>query len=156
MSLLQIEALNAVFPTKAGPLHAVNDVSLSVRPGEVLGIVGESGSGKTVTCLSVVGLLGPRAQLSGNIVFNGKAIPAARIPHLGESERLSVSMIFQDPSSSLNPVRTIGSQIAEVLVYGRGFDRAKAGAENLALLGKVGIPEPESRMRAYPHQLSGG
>jgi peptide/nickel transport system ATP-binding protein len=95
-------------------------------------------------------------MLSGSIAFDGRVLPVTGIPRLRQSQRLPVSMIFQDPATSLNPVRTVGAQIAEVLIHGRGFDRRSAETEAISLLTKVGIPDPAGRMRSYPHELSGG
>jgi len=156
MSLLALENLNVAFPSRNGLLQAVKSVSFAVDKGEILGIVGESGSGKSVTCLSLVGLLGHGSQVSGTLSFDGKTNAIADLPRLSHGQRPSIGMIFQDPAAGLNPVRTIGSQIAEVLRFGRGMDGAAARRETIALLDRVGIGEPDARFGAYPHQMSGG
>lgn len=156
MSLLSLDNLNIAFHSRHGLHRAVDDVSLTVGRGEILGVVGESGSGKSVTCLSLVGLLGHGAEVSGRMTFEGKGHEIADLPRLAHGARPSIGMIFQDPAASLNPVRTIGSQIAEVLRFGRGMNRKAARAEAVALLDRVGIKDPEARLSAYPHQMSGG
>jgi len=154
--LLELDNLNIAFPSRNGPHQAVQNVSLRVGKGEILGIVGESGSGKSVTCLSLVGLLGHGSAVSGNLRFDGQSHAIADLPKLDHTTRPSIGMIFQDPAASLNPVRSIGSQITEVLRFGRGMDRRAARTEAIALLDRVGIGEPEARLAAYPHQMSGG
>ncbi len=156
MALLTVENLSVQFPTATGPLHAVNDVAFSVGEGEILGIVGESGSGKSVTCLSLVGLLGHGAHAAGTMDFGGVRQDIAAIPKQEHGRRPSISMIFQDPASSLNPVRTIGAQIEEVLRFGRGMDGRTARRHAVELLDRVGISQPDARLAAYPHQMSGG
>ncbi|QQR38081.1 ABC transporter ATP-binding protein [Devosia rhizoryzae] len=156
MPLLALENLSIAFPSRNGFHWAVEDVSFSLGKGEILGIVGESGSGKSVTCLSLVGLLGHGSQVSGTMRFDGQVHAIADLPRLSVDQRPSIGMIFQDPAASLNPVRTVGSQITEVLRFGRGMDRRAAQAEAAALLDRVGIREPEARLRSYPHQMSGG
>jgi oligopeptide/dipeptide ABC transporter ATP-binding protein len=137
----------------------VDGVSFDVRAGETLGIVGESGCGKTVTSLAVLGLLPqpPARIMDGSSVRLGDTelvgAPDARMRALRGNE---ISMIFQEPMSSLNPVFTVGDQIAETLRLHRGMDRAGARAATIALLDEVGIPDPERRVDEYPHQLSGG
>ncbi|HEY4201273.1 MAG TPA: ABC transporter ATP-binding protein [Devosiaceae bacterium] len=156
MALLTVKNLSVQFSTAAGPLHAVNDVGFSVGAGEIVGIVGESGSGKSVTCLSLVGLLGHNAQATGTMDFDGVRREIAAVPKQDHRHRPSISMIFQDPASSLNPVRTVGAQIEEVLRFGRHMDGGTARRHAIELLDRVGITEPEARLAAYPHQMSGG
>lgn len=156
MSLLTLDNLSIAFPSPHGPHQAVDDVSLCVGKGEILGIVGESGSGKSVTCLSLIGLLGHGSEVSGTMGFDGERFEIADLPRLKHGQRPSIGMIFQDPAASLNPVRTVGSQIVEVLRFGRGMDRKASHAEAVALLDRVGIREPEARLQSYPHQMSGG
>jgi peptide/nickel transport system ATP-binding protein len=156
MPLLDVENLSVAFSTPAGSLHAVNDVSFSVGEGEILGVVGESGSGKSVTCLSLAGLLGHNTKAHGTMRFSGASHKIADLPTLERSRRPSISMIFQDPAASLNPVRSVGSQIQEVLHFGRGMDGTKARAQAIELLERVGIGQPEARLASYPHQMSGG
>lgn len=152
--LLSISQLSISIDRPDGPILPVRGVSLSVRPGETLGLVGESGCGKTLTCLSVLGLLKPPVRLAGGkIALHGRDLtdPAERT-----FRHQRVGMIFQNPLSCLNPVRTIGWQVAETYRLRTRAPRAKARREAVALLERVGIPEPGRRARDYPHQLSGG
>ncbi|MBS0548691.1 MAG: ABC transporter ATP-binding protein [Proteobacteria bacterium] len=156
MSLMSIDNLRVRFPSAAGTVFAVNGVSLSIEPGEILGIVGESGSGKSVTCQSLMGLLGPRARASGRVTYDGRSVEIGEIVALRRAGGFPAAMIFQDAVAGLNPIRTVGSQIAEVFRYGRGLSPAEAGRRTVAGLAAVGIRDPEQRVKAYPHQLSGG
>ncbi len=155
--LLVVSDLHTTFETPRGPLPAVCGVSFSVAENQTVGIVGESGSGKTVLARTVMGLQPIRGvTLSGSVLLNGKEIvnrPHDELRHMWGSE---VAMIFQDPMTSLNPVRRIGDQIAESLQVGIGIKRKEARARALELLVQVGIPSPEDRFDAYPSQLSGG
>jgi dipeptide transport system ATP-binding protein len=157
MALLSLRNLTVEFKTSRGFFRAVDRVSLSVEKGEVLAIVGESGSGKSVAMLAVMGLLPHTARVTADeISFDGKDIMA-----LSPAERRAISgkdmaMIFQEPMSSLNPCFTVGFQITESLRTHMGMDKAQAQARAISLLEEVGIPSPESRLSAYPHQLSGG
>jgi oligopeptide/dipeptide ABC transporter ATP-binding protein len=154
--LLTVRDLHVAFDTEDGVVHAVRGVSFEVARGGTLGIVGESGCGKSVTCLAVLRLLPPHARVSGRIGFDGSPLDAldARAMDALRGER--IAMIFQDPSASLNPVHTIGAQIAESLRLHRGMARGEAAAEAARLLDRVGIPEAKRRLASYPHQLSGG
>lgn len=155
--LVDIQNLRLSFFTPAGEVKALGGVSIRMKPGDVLGIVGESGSGKSVTAYSLMGLVPhPGRIVGGAIEFDGR-----RIHELSESDlrRLrgnEISMIFQDPMTSLNPVFTIGSQIREVVRLHTSKDRRAASERALELLRLVGINEPEKRLRQYPHELSGG
>ena len=156
MPLLSIEDLRVRFPSPAGTVHAVNGVDLAVEKGEILGVVGESGSGKSVTCLSLMGLQGPRARMSGRVTFEGDTVDIGQMVALRRAGRFPAAMIFQDAVAGLNPIRTVGSQIAEVFVYGRGLPAREAAERTIDLLAAVGIREPAERVKAYPYQLSGG
>ena len=152
MSLLSVADLAVSF----GPTRVLEGVSFDIAEGEVLGVVGESGSGKSMTALAIMGLLPEHGRAAGRIVFEGRdllALPEREMQRL-RGER--VAMIFQEPMSSLNPVFTIGEQIAEVLRRHRGMDRRSAHNEAVALLKLVEIAAAERRVDEYPHQLSGG
>src|SRR6185369_12471536 len=155
--LLEIEDLHVDFPTQVGVMHAVDGVSLTLDEGEVLGIVGESGYGKSVTMLALLGLVAfPGRVRAKRIGFAGRDLPS-----LSDAERRKVigkdlAMIFQDPTTSLNPCFTIGFQLTETLRLHMGMDDKQARRRSIELLEQVGIPAPESRLAAYPHQMSGG
>lgn len=155
-ALLDVQHLSTRFSTGQGIVHAVDDVSLSVAAGKSLGIVGESGSGKSVLARSIMRLNPPRTVATGTIDFAGLALHTLSRKDLASLWGSRVSMIFQDPSTSLNPVRRIGHQLTEVLMIHLGMTRNAAKSTALELLNKVGIPEPERRLRSYPHELSGG
>ncbi len=157
--LLSVRDLRAWFFTDQGIAKAVDGVSFEVREGETLGIVGESGCGKTVTSLALLGLLPePPARLmdGSSVRFRGQELVGADEKQLRALRGNEISMVFQEPTSSLNPVFSVGDQIAETLRLHRGMDRRAARAEAVRLLGEVGIPEPARRVDEYPHQLSGG
>ncbi|MES2941596.1 MAG: ABC transporter ATP-binding protein [Pseudomonadota bacterium] len=157
MALLEIENLSVEFPSQNGVMHAVEGVSLSINEGEVLGIVGESGSGKSVTMMALMGLVSyPGRVRADKLRFAGHDLLALS---QGERNKLvgkDVAMIFQEPTTSLNPCFTVGFQLAETLRLHLGMDRKAATKRSIELLEQVGIPAPESRLKAYPHQLSGG
>jgi dipeptide transport system ATP-binding protein len=157
MALLEIENLHVEFPSQHSVMHAVDGVSLSVEAGEVLGIVGESGSGKSVTMMALMGLVAFPGKVSADkLRFDG--IDLLELSR-GERNKLigkDVAMIFQDPTTSLNPCFTVGFQLAETLKLHLGMDGKTARKRCIELLEQVGIPAPESRLKAYPHQLSGG
>jgi oligopeptide/dipeptide ABC transporter ATP-binding protein len=154
--LLEVRDLDVFFDTEEGTVHAVRSVSLAVHAGETLGIVGESGCGKSVTCHSVLRLIPPNGEIRGEIHFEGRDLLALGPADLEKVRGRDIAMIFQEPASSLNPVHTVGSQIAESLVLHRGMSATQARAEALRLLDRVGIPEARRRLGEYPHQLSGG
>src|SRR3954467_116741 len=157
MPLLEIENLSVAFPSRNGIVRAVDGVSLTLEKGEVLGIVGESGSGKSVGMLALMGLVPyPGRVQADRLLFEGRDLQT-----LSERERRAltgkdVAMIFQEPTTSLNPSFTIGYQLAETLRIHEGMDRKAARRRVIELLEQVGIPAPEKRLSAYPHQLSGG
>ena len=157
MALLEIDNLSVDFPSKNSVMHAVDGVSLSLEAGDVLGIVGESGSGKSVTMMALMGLIAFPGQVKADTLrFDGHDLlslsPAERSKLTGKD----VAMIFQDPTTSLNPCFTIGFQLAETLKLHMGLDAQAAKNRSIALLEQVGIPAPESRLKDYPHQMSGG
>jgi len=155
--LLDIQHLSVVFDTEEGLVRAVDNVSLHVNPGETLCLVGESGCGKSVTCHSILRLHPPNGRIvAGTILFEGVDLLTLDGEELDRLRGRDIAMIFQDPQGALNPVHTIGSQIVESLELHRGLRGAAARAEARRLLEEVGIPEPEQRLREYPHQLSGG
>ncbi|MBM4183275.1 MAG: ABC transporter ATP-binding protein [Gemmatimonadetes bacterium] len=157
--MLAVRDLRAWFLTDQGVAKAVDGISFAVREGETLGIVGESGCGKTVTSLAILGLLpNPPARLmdGSSVSFRGQELVGAEEKRLRALRGNEISMIFQEPMSSLNPVFTVGDQIAETLRLHRRMDRKAAHGEAVRLLDEVGIPEPGRRVDEYPHQLSGG
>ena len=158
-TLLTVSDLRTWFHTDQGVARAVDGVSFDVRAGETLGIVGESGCGKTVTSLSVLRLLPEppaRIEEGSSIVFDGEELLRASDERMRALRGNDISMIFQEPMSSLNPVYTVGSQITEALRLHRGMDKSTARTEAIRLLGEVGIPDADRRVDEYPHQLSGG
>ncbi|GGI48368.1 peptide/nickel transport system ATP-binding protein [Agromyces flavus] len=161
-TVVSIDGLGVSFATDAGAVKAVEDVSLSVERGEVVAIVGESGSGKTVTAKTILGLLPETATTSGAVVLSNRAGTAEQDVVSLSRDRLrairgsDVAMVFQEPSTALNPVYTVGWQIMEgLLAHGR-LSKKQARAKAIEILGKVGIPDPEHRVDHYPHQFSGG
>ncbi|MGE3260177.1 MAG: ABC transporter ATP-binding protein [Bacteriovoracia bacterium] len=156
--VLEVKNLRTAFRTENGELIAVDDVSFSVKPGQTVGIVGESGCGKSVTSLSIMGLIpSPPGRIAGGqILFKGKDL--VKLP-AGEMRKIrgnDISMIFQEPMTSLNPVFTIGNQIMEAIQLHQKLNKKDARAKAIEMLKLVGIPAPESRVDDYPHQLSGG
>jgi oligopeptide/dipeptide ABC transporter ATP-binding protein len=156
--LLRVENLRTWFDTEAGTLRAVDGVSFSMSRGEVLGVVGESGSGKSVMARSILRLVQcpPGRYAEGRIVFEGEDLLEKSERQMRDVRGDRISMIFQEPMTSLNPVLTIGFQIAEALRLHRKLDWRAAGRESIELLRQVGIANPERRAGEYPHQLSGG
>ena len=145
------------FFTPAGEVKALNGVSISLNEGEVLGIVGESGSGKSVTAYSLMGLTAhPGKLISGELNFNGHQVEKMSEKEMRKMRGNEVSIIFQDPMTSLNPVYTIGNQIEEVILLHTDKDKAQAKERARELLELVGINEPDKRLKQYPHELSGG
>jgi peptide/nickel transport system ATP-binding protein len=156
--LLRVENLKTHFHTRDGIVRAVDGVSFEVMPGETLAIVGESGCGKSVTSMSILRLLPmPPARIAdGRIEFDGRNLLELSEPEMRKVRGNAISMIFQEPMTSLNPVLTIGRQIAEALVLHRGMSQKEATARAIEMLRKVHIPEAERRITQYPHELSGG
>jgi len=142
--------------THRGPAYAVRDVSFTLERGETLGLVGESGCGKSITAMALMGLLPESAQVSGSIRFEGEELTAKSDAAMGDIRGNRIGMIFQEPMTALNPVHTIGDQVAEPLRLHRGMAAAQARKEAIALLDRVGIPDAARRIDAYPHQFSGG
>jgi len=158
MPILDVKGLETVFRTRGGEVHAVNSVDFDLRPGELLGVVGESGSGKSVTMMSLLRLLpSPPAEMrNGTVMFDGQDLLKISQEELRQVRGSKIGFIFQDPMTSLNPVYTIGFQLAEPLRAHLGMSKAQARARSIELLQLVGIPDPERRIKDYPHQFSGG
>jgi oligopeptide transport system ATP-binding protein len=155
--LLSVRDLVTVFPSAAGAAVAANGVSFDLRAGETMGLVGESGSGKSVTCRSILRLVPEPGQIvAGSVLFRGLDLLTVSRHELRSLRGAEISMIFQDPMSSLNPVYPVGDQIMEPLRIHRGMARKSARTEAVALLDRVGIPSPRERLESYPHELSGG
>ena len=155
--LLEIKKLCTEFRLASGVLKAVRSVDLSVEPGETLALVGESGCGKSITAASIMRLVPPPGRIaSGAILFQGVDLLKLSQEQMRGIRGNRIAMVFQDPMTSLNPVFTIGHQVAEGLRMHRGLTGAEAEREAVAMLAQVGIPAPEERLRDYPHQLSGG
>ena len=156
--LLKVSNLAIEFDTDEGRVRAVDDISFSVKPGETLGIVGESGCGKSVTALSLMRLLPqPMGQIAnGSIEFEGKDLAQAPIKEMEKIRGARIGMVFQEPMTALNPVKTIGKQLIESLLLHTKMRTEKAIQSAVAMLDRVGIPSPDIRMGEYPHQLSGG
>ena len=155
-SLLNISELRIAFDQRGHTSEVLHGVDLQLARGESIGLVGESGCGKSVTWLGVLGLLGQQARVTGSVKFEGRELLGLSDAELSQVRGRKIAMIFQDPSSSLNPAQRIGAQIAESLSLHRGLRGAQAQAEVLALLDQVEIPDAKRRMGAYPHELSGG
>ena len=155
--LLEVTNLRTQFPTRAGLVKSVDGVSFSIGEGELLGLVGESGCGKSITALSIMRLISKPGKITnGSIKFKGEDLTAATDERLREIRGNDVAMIFQDPMTSLNPVFTVGEQIAEALRLHRKLDKKKAWEAAIQAMREVSIPSPERRVNDYPHQLSGG
>ena len=156
--VLEVAGLETVFDTRDGAVHAVNGVSFSISPGELVGVVGESGSGKSVTMMSLMGLLpSPPARISGgSILYRGREVRSMSGRELRALRGGEIGFVFQDPMTSLNPVFTVGFQLMEPLRAHLGLSRAEARVRAAELLALVGIPDAARRLEDYPHQFSGG
>jgi peptide/nickel transport system ATP-binding protein len=155
--LLQVDTLRTSFASRGGPLVAVDGLSFSVEAGETVAIVGESGSGKSVTAMSILRLLkSPPVQYSGQVMFEGRDLLAVSEAEMRQIRGARISMIFQEPMSSLNPVLTVGNQIAEAIRLHQKVSPRQAMERAVELLTLVGIPIPERRINEHPHKLSGG
>jgi len=154
--VLDVRGLSVTFTTESGTVSAVDNVDLTLAPGEIVGIVGESGCGKSVTAMSLAGLLPRTARVSGSARLQGTELIGAPESVLRAARGQSIAYIFQEPMSSLNPVLTVGRQVGEVLQVHEGLSRKQARARAVELLTLVGIPSPLQRVDNYPHQLSGG
>ena len=157
MALLDVKDLRTSFRTEDGIVKAVDGVSFSVEKGQTLGIVGESGCGKSVTCLTIMGLNPKKNTItSGEALWKGQDLLTMKASALRQIRGSEISMIFQDPMTSLNPVHTIGRQLEEAILLHRDVTKKSARARSLELLKAVGIPRAEQRIDDYPHQFSGG
>jgi oligopeptide transport system ATP-binding protein len=157
VALLEVKNLRTTFRTEDGPVTAVNGLSYTLEPGETLGIVGESGSGKSVSALSIMRLLAKNSTVSADrMSFEGENLPDLSEADMRKIRGHKIAMIFQDPMTSLNPVLTIGEQIAEAVRLHLGLDKRESRDRAIEMLRKVRIPSPENRLGDYPHQFSGG
>ncbi|MEE9213374.1 MAG: ABC transporter ATP-binding protein [Thermodesulfobacteriota bacterium] len=156
-NLLEVKNIRTYFEVDEGEIKAVDDISFQLKQGETLGIVGESGSGKSVTALTIMRLLAETAQIeSGEISFFGRDLVKLPIPELRNIRGKEISMIFQEPMTSLNPVFTVGSQIMEAILTHQNVSKSEAKDRTISLFREVGIPDPEERIYSYPHEMSGG
>jgi len=157
MALLEVKDLHTYFKTKRGIIRAVNGVSYSVEAGKTLGIVGESGSGKSVSAMSIIKLLDGNGYIdSGEIFFNGRNLVEVPVYEMTKIRGNDISVIFQEPMTSLNPVFTIERQVAEPFIIHQGMSKKEAAKKVVEMLNLVRIPNPEAVAKQYPHQLSGG
>ncbi len=157
MPLLEVKNLHTYFKTKKGIVKAVNDVSYSLEPGKTIGIVGESGSGKSVSAMSILRLLDGNGYIeSGEILFEGKDLTKLPLEEMYSIRGNAISVIFQEPMTSLNPVFTIERQLSEPFMIHQGMNKKEASKNALKMLYDVQLPNPEAVLKQYPHQLSGG
>jgi oligopeptide transport system ATP-binding protein len=155
-SILDVNGLETTFSTPEGEVKAVNGVSFQVRAGEAVGIVGESGSGKSQIFMSIMGLLATNGRAVGSVKFKGTEILGQPANKLNQIRGVRMSMIFQDPMTSLNPYLSVARQMTEVLVEHKGMSMAEARKASIAMLDRVQIPEAAQRLDMYPHEFSGG
>ena len=155
--LLEVKNLHTYFRTRSGTVKAVNDVSYSLEPGKTIGIVGESGSGKSVSAMSILRLLDANGYIdSGEIIFEGKDLTKLPMEDMYHIRGNAISVIFQEPMTSLNPVFTVKRQLSEPFMVHQGMNKKQAAEKSLEMLRAVQIPNPEAVLNQYPHQLSGG
>lgn len=154
--LLDVKNLYVRFKTPDGVVTAVNDLNFTLNAGSTLGIVGESGSGKSQTAFALMGLLATNGEVEGSAIFQGKELVNLPNAELNKIRAEQISMIFQDPMTSLNPYMKIGEQLMEVLQLHKGYDKQTAFAESVKMLDAVKMPEAKKRMGMYPHEFSGG
>jgi peptide/nickel transport system ATP-binding protein len=155
-ALLEVDNLSVLLHTQRGPAYAVRNVSFSLERGDTLGIVGESGCGKSITVMAIMGLLPESAKVTGSIRFEGEELTTRTDKQMGAIRGDRIGMIFQEPMTALNPVHTVGRQVAEPLRLHRGMSASEARKKAIELLDRVGIPDAARRIDAYPHQFSGG
>ncbi len=156
-SILSVENLTVTFKTRFGLIPVIDDVSFGIAPGEILGIVGESGCGKTMTSLAIMRLMPEQGKVTGGTIrLAGEDLVLASEPRMRDIRGNEISMVFQEPMTSLNPVFSVGEQIAEVLIAHQGLSKREAKSQAVGLLEAVKIPLPARRVNDYPHQLSGG
>ena len=156
LSLLTVKDLNVAFTTPDGSVTAVNRLNFDLNAGETLGIVGESGSGKSQTAFALMGLLARNGVVSGSAMFNGREILNLNQKQLNKMRAEEISMIFQDPMTSLNPYLKVSTQLSEVLMLHKGMSKSEAFEESVRMLDAVKMPEARKRMNMYPHEFSGG
>jgi oligopeptide transport system ATP-binding protein len=156
MSLLDIQDLKVTFQTNDGPVTAVNGVNFRIDEGETLAIVGESGSGKSQTAFATMGLLAKNGQAGGRALYRGQNLLTMSESEINQVRAQEISMIFQDPMTSLNPYIRISDQMAEVLQLHKGMSKRDAVAEAVRMLDAVRIPDAKARITMYPHEFSGG
>jgi len=157
MSLLEVRNLRVEFPTRRGTLVALDDVSFSIAPGEVLGVVGESGAGKSMTGAAIIGLLEPPGRIAGGqILLNGRRIDNLRYDDMRRIRGREIGAIFQDPLTTLNPLYTVGRQLVETITTHLPLNPSQAQARAIEWLERVGIPVAAQRIDSYPHEFSGG
>lgn len=156
MNLLDIVNLNISFPSKTGVVRASDGVALQIRQGEVLCLVGESGCGKTIVALSIMRLLPRNAQINGQILFNGKNLLSLQEKEMRRIRGRDIAMIFEQPTRCLNPVLSVGDQIAEAVRIHEKCSRKASKKRAVDMMGLVGIPSPQRRYHQYPHEFSGG